>query len=630
VYVPEPIAKDLRIIFDIRPEPSQSRVINALKNISQFSKYAVLQASFFHHIALTEAGLAVIGTKTLLPPKGVKGIDIFNSPLGGYIPYGLIMGKNFAAENPELARHAVAMGVQIGKSHDINFSRIQDAFRTMTVRTKNVPILRDVTAFIEGFNTKWQNALWDWLHDGFKILAFEKWTSEIPADPALMEKRYGSTDRVKVEREIANLVNQTFGGHHFQALMMSPRIIDIMKNWVLLSPDWQISTIGQAMAPFRRPSSKKKGIFGMYPETAGKTRGRLGRRFWRNAFLINAIGFSMLNYAFRRKDEEDNPQYYPDRDKAYRHDKKMWDEVIESFNTGEVTKAGRVGIELLYDYSMLGNPPGHKTHLFIGRYEDGTERYLRWGKQFREFPELFMSWRGFDVPQAAIDKMTGKLHPAAQALFNALYGHTITGYEDWDIKDSKNLFSVIPRLKALSKAVLPFSTQSLIDMEKEWELTNIFFPVSKGMTPYGVGKRFEIAVSDLASDDKKILGNENYFLEVWMGAIRNGIEPLPILERSIRNVESRANRELKKGLNTLPKVEQKIKDVTEQMKTADKEEKIKLIFNLESLQKLKNKQIEKNAKLVESIPAIGEAMNLIMEYRLEQNLPPAGMKLKEE
>ena len=96
--------------------------------------------------------------------------------------------------------------------------------RTMTVKTKNVPILRDVADFIEGFNTKWNNALWDWLHDGFKLLAFEKWTSEIPSDPALMKKRYGSTDRVKVEREIANLVNQSFWGSPFSG------INDISKN----------------------------------------------------------------------------------------------------------------------------------------------------------------------------------------------------------------------------------------------------------------------------------------------------------------------------------------------------------------------------------------------------------------
>jgi hypothetical protein len=178
--------------------------------------------------------------------------------------------------------------------------------------------------------------------------------------------------------------------------------------------------------------------------------------------------------------------------------------------------------------------------------------------------------------------------------------------------------------------VLPFSTQSLIDHEKEWELTNLFFPVSKGMTPYGVGKRFELAVSDLGSDDKKLLGNENYFLEVWMGAIRNGIEPLPILERAIGNVKTRANRELKEGLNTVPKVDEKIKDITEKMKTAKKEEQIKLIFNLESLKKVKINLEIRNQKLVESIPNFTEAMKQIMEYRVEQGIPSVDIKFKEE
>ena len=34
-----------------------------------------------------------------------------------------------------------------------------------------------------------------------------------------------------------------------------------------------------------------------------------------------------------------------------------------------------------YDYTMLGNSLGQQTHLFLGRYEDGTEMYVRWGKQ---------------------------------------------------------------------------------------------------------------------------------------------------------------------------------------------------------------------------------------------------------
>ena len=96
----------------------------------------------------------------------------------------------------------------------------------------------------------------------------------------------------------------------------------------------------------------------------------------------------------------------------------------------------------------------------------GTERYLRWGKQFREFPELFLNWRGLDPAHATIDKISGKIHPGVQALYEALYGQTISGYKNWDIEDTKGLANILPRLKVLTKAFLPFSTQTLIDHEK--------------------------------------------------------------------------------------------------------------------------------------------------------------------
>ena len=73
-----------------------------------------------------------------------------------------------------------------------------------------------------------------------------------------------------------------------------------------------------------------------------------------------------------------------------------------------------------------------------------------------------------------------------------------------------------------------------------------------------------------------------------MGAIRNGIEPLPILERAIRNVEMRASRDLKDGLNTLPKTEKRIAEVEKRIseigKIKDATEKqraegVKLLFD---------------------------------------------------
>ncbi len=61
------------------------------------------------------------------------------------------------------------------------------------------------------------------------------------------------------------------------------------------------------------------------------------------------VGINTLNAYFRKQDQEENPELYPEK-------MSVW------------------------DYTMFNNTLGHKTHLFTGRYDDGTERYLRWGK----------------------------------------------------------------------------------------------------------------------------------------------------------------------------------------------------------------------------------------------------------
>ena len=38
----------------------------------------------------------------------------------------------------------------------------------------------------------------------------------------------------------------------------------------------------------------------------------------------------------------------------------------------------------------------NQTYLFSGRNKDGTEKYIRWGKQFREFPELLFDDNHFN------------------------------------------------------------------------------------------------------------------------------------------------------------------------------------------------------------------------------------------
>jgi hypothetical protein len=606
IYVPGELYKAFKVIFNVTPEPLEIDIkvpvignvelINAIKSIWNWSKYLSLQLSFFHPLALTEAGVAALRWRLL---KGKRGSAeaLMSSPLAGYFTVGMFKGRKYALEYPEQARHAIAMGVQVGVSHDFNLGRIQKAMRGMVVKTDSVPVAKFLTRWVEGLNTAWNNSLWDWLHDGLKIMTFERWTSQLPNDPAELMKDFGSSDRVKVERELANLVNQSYGGHHFQALMIDPRTVKFLGR-ILLSPDWQWSTLGQFFAPFRIPAlprivggkltmvpRKKKGLFGMYPETAGKVRGKYGRSFWRAALIYSYVLFNSWNYINRKKDEEENPQFYPE---------------------GELD---------FWNRTMWGNPPGHKFHLFVGRYEDGSERYVRWGKQFKEAPEYFLNWRGFDPFHAAPEKVAGKVHPAFGAMFEAMFGQSISGFKNWEIEDTHGLLAVIPRLKVLSKAFLPYSTHDMLDSEKEWNLTNMFVPSSHGMTKYGAIKRFEVAISSLASDDKTIQGNDDYIIQVWMGAVHNNLDPEPLFDSALANVLARARSDYRDGLNTVKEYEGEIAKREANLYKVSIAKRPKELDIIKDLKKRMKEQKTLDNKLKQAIPVFVRTLPKILKAR---------------
>ena len=111
-----------------------------------------------------------------------------------------------------------------------------------------------------------------------------------------------------------------------------------MLGWSLLSSDWTLSTARQALAP--------TGIGYVHKETK-YLRKKIGRRFWIRAMLHFGVGINALNALFRLSDEKENPEYYFAKEKGFLS-KTMW-----------------------------GNNYGHKSPLFVGRHEDGTERYIR-------------------------------------------------------------------------------------------------------------------------------------------------------------------------------------------------------------------------------------------------------------
>ena len=136
---------------------------------------------------------------------------------------------------------------------------------------------------------------------------------------------------------------------------------------------------------------------------------------------------------------------------------------------------------------MLGNAPGHQTHIFNGRDEDGNPKWLRIGKQFRELPEFVLGEDGFNPLQYVPKKLAGKTSPLVRFGTTVVTGGTEPGGGKYMNKRFKD---VEPTLGGWAKAYalaakdlfIPFSMRTLTDPEKrkDWQPTDIAIPSSKG------------------------------------------------------------------------------------------------------------------------------------------------------
>ena len=117
---------------------------------------------------------------------------------------------------------------------------------------------------------------------------------------------------------------------------------------------------------------------------------------------------------------------------------------------------------------MIGNTIGKRTNLFVGRYADGTERYIRWGKQFRELLEFFFDSTGFSPIAASLKKVGGKIAPLMQLTSQIFTGVAPSGFRNDDIYGKKGWDKTFGIFKTLLKSPLPFASRSLLTKDKEF------------------------------------------------------------------------------------------------------------------------------------------------------------------
>jgi len=449
-----------------------ANIMRATSKINAFGKFSNLSLSLFHHVALTEAAIST--------GIGGRALKVAAKPfLHPIQTWKAIKSGNYGAfRNLPLTKDAVSNGLQIGAISDVRRNIIEQSLVGMENKLKQGNIIakamgKTVTPVRKAVEF-WNKSLWDYYHTELKLMSYEKLVSD-------GLKKYPQMPEQAVKREVAQFVNDTFGGQAWDLLLKSPKWQQSM-HWLLLSPDWTLSTIRQALSPTGA---------GAVSALTKELRKDMGVDFWKRAIVYFWGGMNIANYTATKA--------------TYGKGRYMWD-----------------------------NPPGSKTKLFVGHNPDGTESYLRFGKQFREVPEYFID---------PINKFKGKAAPLLRSVFAQVFPHQ---YYQKEIATTKGLKNIKARLKEVAKFPTPYSIQNIARTGITPTMPLKFaFPISRGLTPYKTRELYKNAI--LNNDIQEIQ-------KISQHALRNNLNPVELYKQTESSIKSDKTFDRKKTL--LPIIQQ--------------------------------------------------------------------------
>lgn len=417
--------------------------------VNNFAKGCKFLFNGMHAVALTESAAAHEG---LIPFRTFKTLGNLPKIIDG------IKNNNYELfKNTPLAKQAIKDGVQFGAISDINikdlntfidgFTKIVNKITFGTGKILTTPLKTYVD-----INNKF---LWNYLHNTYKLHAYDS-----------LIKRASKNGKIQlsdnVRKDIAQLVNDTFGGQNWETLGFKPETVQTARR-LMLSPDWNMSaTLRQSLAVFStktgqkflnafaessgfgsaiREISRKVGLSSFTNDVEGAgVRGKLARGYFMTFLIQTAIYSNIINAINRQIDFKNNPDKYSDGIN------------YSSYSNNRFTERDNVGkkvVETLF------------TRPYVGNDEKGREIYARIGKQALEVPELVE-----DLPNSAIRKLASKSAP--------LINPVVTKLAD-DYTDNWNKAGVKDRYK---DTFTPFTVSG---SKKGFHPMNIFYSTSKGL-----------------------------------------------------------------------------------------------------------------------------------------------------
>jgi hypothetical protein len=289
VYVHPDLADELRPVLT-------SAAPTKIDKVLATAKAANFTFSMFHGGSLTLGATRTMGLGKGLLEAGKRGFG-----LPGVAQIAKRLGGTRVAEDAAL--EAIRAGVSVdAPTIDSSADILQSALRSGSDWVSQAgPAGRVAAAGVRGLakGLDWASrALWEELHAPLKVTAYHHVVNQMLrlrdgdagafglAGRTLSKNEIGSLKAMsgdQVRQSAAEMVNRAFGGQNWELikspLLNDPRNLRVMRR-ALLSPDWQVSSIGMSLAA-ASPDPVKAAI---------------GRRAWINAGKMFVIANS-LNYA---------------------------------------------------------------------------------------------------------------------------------------------------------------------------------------------------------------------------------------------------------------------------------------------------------------------------------------------
>ena len=485
--------------------------------------------------------------------------------------------------NPEDFQEAATHLVKFGATNDYAAADVQNMFDNMrdammkvqeklkdgnkisgTVALATMP-LKVATQMLSLINKGMDRALWDFLHDGLKLATYRMRADK--TKERAKKKGWTEEELSRALDEDGQFVNDMFGGQHWDILGASHRTLRYAGR-VLLSPDWNASTTRHFLALTGYGSIWNEATFENFKqyyqrlkhkELIPEDEGRRSRQI--SALLCYGIGFMVfyegiangINAAFRAMDEEKERKKAEEIRKTNPNYKSMYELAYPD------------GMKW-YDYLMRGNSLGQQSKIFMGRYADGTEMYIRHGKQFREVPEYLFNHKGeLEFPGPMVQRMIGKANPMVRMTLDDINYLSDFQASHADQEIQRKYGKTIGLLYKDALYWAPFLIPS--QENKEFKAVDFFFPSSKGFSPWKAQSYFK---------DFILSGDMEGVVMTYQSCQRNGIDAEAQIKAAIGSVKALESAEMSDGVTSLQEASQRFdaaKSITEKKKMRQKMKK---------------------------------------------------------